>query len=742
LLFPNRKKGCGVHFWEALFLAGLCFWIFVLGSAVFLWMVLPLPLEKIKSLESSAIVLDRRGEWLCVFLSPREEYVFPVSLEAMGKWLPRVALELEDRRFFMHRGVDFPALLREFLNFLVHGRNTSGASTITSQLIRLVEPRPRNIWSKFVEFVLALKLESVMSKEEILEAYLNWVPVGGNLRGVEAGSRYYFGKAAQELSLSEACVLAGLFPKPEKLRPDVHLSEALGKRNRVLWTLYKRGVITEEAYRGALSEKLSGEAHPFPQFAYHASLWLRELVGGQIIQSTIDGRLQAWIERVISSYLLSFDSQITLACVLVDNLNVEILAYLGNARWREKTPGGWVDCAQALRSPGSALKPFAYLLAFERGLLVPSSVLSDVPWGFSGNTPRNFDDKFRGPVTAREALAASLNVPAVRLGRKLGYDSLLFYLRETGFSHLKGDPRFYGDALLLGGCEVSPLEMAQGYLVLATLGKWRPLQILKGTRSVPLWKNLATEEASFLVADILAERMREERCSRGDATPLFAFKTGTSSGLRDAWTICYNPRYTLVVWMGDPRGRSHAELVGVRATFPIARRIMAYLLKGSGEFYAPPPGIVFREVCPVSGKLSTEQCPGSVLAPFIKDVSPLEKCDVHSGLTADTTDFDFSLQGVWHPQAVSIVSPVGGKKYLLSNPQGVVQIPLSFEGEEDVFWFVDGDFAGRARPRETLFVELGKGEHRVSLCSQKGMIEEVLFEIGPPGKEVAGGEML
>jgi len=734
LLFPNSKKGRGFNFWEAFLLLGLCFWIIVLGSAVFLWIVLPLPLDKINNLEASVVILDRRGKWLYTFLSPQEEYVFPVSLSEMGRWLPLVARELEDRRFFMHRGVDLPALFREFVNLLFQGRTTSGASTITAQLIRLVEPRSRSIWNKFVEFVLSLKLERYMSKEEILEAYLNWVPVGGNLRGVEAGSRYYFGKAAQDLSLSEACVLTGLFPRPEKLRPDLHLDEALRKRNQVLSTLYRRGVITAEEYRVALSESLSGGNHPFPQLAYHVSLWLRELVKDRFVRSTIDGQIQEWIERAVSNYLLSFDEQITLACVLVDNRSAEVIAYLGNARWGEGAPGSWVDCARALRSPGSALKPFAYLLAFEQGLLVPSSVLSDVPWGFSGDTPRNFDEKFRGPVTAREALAASLNVPAVKLGRKLDYDYLLSYLREVGFSHLTGESRFYGDALLLGGCEVSLLEMAQGYLVLATLGKWRQLQILRGVQTAPPWKNLATEEASFLVADILVERIRGEVRNQGNNRSLFAFKTGTSSGLRDAWTVCYHPRYTLVVWMGDPRGRSHVELVGVRSAFPIARRIMEYLLGGDRDFYPPPSGIIFKKVCPVSGKLNTDWCPGSMLAPFIKDVSPLEKCDLHTGSDGDNPVPGLSLQGVWYPQTINIVSPVGGKKYLVSSFQGVVRVPLSFEGEEEVFWFVDGDFVGKARPRETLFVELGSGTHQVSLCSRKGTVEEVLFEVGLPGK--------
>lgn len=733
MLLRNSKKGHSSSFWEVLLWLGLCFWIFFLGSVILVWVTLPVPLEKIKDLESSSVILDRKGEWLCTFLSEREEYVFPMSLNEMGKWLPLVARELEDRRFFMHRGVDLPALFREFVNLVFYGRTASGASTITAQLIRLVEPRSRNIWSKFVEFVLSLKLEEYMSKEEILEAYLNWVPVGSNLRGVEAGSRYYFGKAAQELSLSEACVLVGLFPRPEKLRPDYHPGPALEKRNRVLEILYERGIIGESEYRDALSSKLPGRAHPFPQLAYHASLWLKELLDARYIQSTIDGQLQEWIERIASNYLLSFGNEITLACLVVDNRTAEILAYLGNARWGEKAPGGWVDCARALRSPGSTLKPFAYLIAFERGLLVPSSILSDVPWGFAGGVPRNFDEKFRGPVTAREALAASLNVPAVRLGRKIGYEFLLSYLREMGFSHLTGDPEFYGDALLLGGCEVSLLEMVQGYLVLATLGKWRPLQILRGTQTAP-WKNLATKEASFLVTDILAERVREEIRNQRNNRSLFAFKTGTSSGLRDAWTICYHPRYTAAIWMGDPRGRSHVELVGARSAFPIARKIMEYLLRGNQDFYSPPAGIVFKKVCPVSGKLSTEQCPASVLAPFIKDVSPLERCDLHTGFDGNSTAFGSSLQGVWYPQTVSIISPVKGKKYLLRTLQEAIRIPLSFEGMEEVFWFVDGEFVGKAQPRETLFVELGRGKHRISLCSQKGVVEEVVFEIGTPEK--------
>jgi len=364
----------------------------------------------------------------------------------MGKWIPLAAVEVEDRRFRDHRGVDLISVIRAVLQNIRSGRVVSGASTITSQLIRLSHPRPRTIQTKLIEFAAAVKAEQVFSKDRILELYLNRAPFGGNIRGVEVAARMYFSKSAAELSLAEAALLVGMLKGPSLYRPDRNPETSRSRRDFILSLLAERGIISGGQLRLALSEPLPEERRSLPSKARHFALAaLGDRRQGGMIHTTLDTRIQELLERTLGASLAALPEEITGAGIVMENKTGEIRAYCGNVRLGTGLSGSWVDCARSPRSPGSALKPFAYLAAFERGTHTPSTLMADTPLAFSGNAPRNFDMTYRGPVPLRTALADSLNVPAVRILRAAGQELVLDLLRNAGFRTLSKPTGYYSE---------------------------------------------------------------------------------------------------------------------------------------------------------------------------------------------------------------------------------------------------------------------------------------------------------
>ncbi|MBL3540089.1 penicillin-binding protein 1C [Aminivibrio sp.] len=713
-----------------LLLRAIVLTVVLAGGAFFFLASLPYSEDTITRWPTSPVLLDGKGGVFAVFLSGDSEWSIPVPLDTMGKWLPLVAVEVEDRRFREHSGIDWTALLRATIQNARARRVVSGASTITSQLVRLSEPRQRTVKTKILEFTAAVKTERHFSKDRILELYLNRAPFGGNIRGVEAAARIYFSKSAAEVSLAEAALLVGMLRGPSVYRPDRNPEAAIGRRNAILTSLADRGVITQDQLTHALAEKLLPSKGNLPAKAWHFALAaLGDRKEGGTIRTTLDSSVQALLERTLASALSSMPPEVTAAGIIMDNDTGDILAYLGNGRLGSGLPGSWVDCAGSPRSPGSALKPFAYLAAFDRGILTPSSLLADTPLAFSGQAPRNFDLTYRGPVTARTALADSLNVPAVRVLRAAGPELVLDLLRNAGFRSLVHPTGHYGDSLILGGCEVTLLQMAEAYGVLATLGIRRQPRFLAG-EGLPE-RRILPEAAPFLVADILKDTGRllpvhgRRIESRRD---WFAFKTGTSYGYRDAWTAAYNPRHTVVVWMGDPSGGSHPELVGLSAAAPAIVEILRAL--PATDWYEPPPGVESRTVCTLSGAPPSPVCPSTRTEYAIAGISSTTPCTLHvirNGSPAERWPAEleeFALRRSLEfetGRTVSIVSPLPGSRYFLTPLGGEQKTALKAEGAvPPVYWFVGGTFAGRQEGSIPLFWRLRKGRHTVSLVDSRG----------------------
>ena len=382
-----------------------------------------------------------RPDWEGTFLSENDTYYLPVPLEEVSPWLIAAVLAAEDKRFFSHPGVDVKAVLRAAWQNASEGEIVSGASTITQQLARALEPRPRTLWGKAKEAYNALVLERKMSKEEILEEYFNLLELGNLTQGVEAASRFYFNVSASELSLSQAAFLAGLIKSPTYYNPLKHFARALKRRDWVLKRMRENEFIDEEMYQIALSEKLELKSASRPFDAPHFTRFLYGLLPPDTrdIVSTLDRELQLYAEQLVKNYVsqLKEENVTNAAVVVLDNATGGILAYVGSADFYNEKNNGQVDGARALRQPGSALKPFAYGLTFEEGKLTPGSLLSDEDTFFEGGfRPRNYDENYHGQVSVRTALACSYNIPAVKAAEKTGASNL--FAAAPGGTHHAG----------------------------------------------------------------------------------------------------------------------------------------------------------------------------------------------------------------------------------------------------------------------------------------------------------------
>lgn len=718
------------------------------GGAAALYAV-PSALPQVRAWPVSPALFDNRGDLYHIRLSTAEEYCLPLPLARMGRWLPRLAVAVEDKRFYSHPGLDPLALCRAVGQNLLRGRTVSGASTITSQLVRIAIPRPRTLATKALEFAQALKLEQDLDKDGILELYLNRAPMGGPYRGVEAAARGYFGKRAEDLTLAEAAALVAMFQGPTFYRPDRNPAGLLARRDRILRQAGEEGWINDEELRLALREPLPRFQAALPlshwHFAEHSlaragkSRWEN---GGPPLTTSLDPHIQDLLRQNLALALAGLPADITAAGAVADNASGALVAYVGNARFDPATGLNWVDCGNAPRSPGSTLKPFVYLEALEQGLLVPGSLLADTPLSFSGQAPRNFDRAYRGPVSAAQALSESLNAPAVRVLRLVGGEAALHRLRAFGFRHFSRAASHYGDSLVLGGCEVTLLELLQAYSDLARLGTRHPLVLnpdLEPAQTSPA----CSPAGAYLIADMLhamrllppAQREAMVRKGRG-----LAFKTGTSYGLRDAWVCAYTPEHTVVIWLGNEQSRPHEELVGTAGAAPAAFRILRDIpLKQPARWFLPPTGVETFLACRLSGRPATPFCPETVNAKRIQGISHSLRCSLHretgtgiqTTLPPDLEDFARlrSLQS-GHSPAVTITSPRPGANYLLNTAAPEQKLALSCEGRQGrVYWFVNRSFYAVQEEDDTLLWPMRPGNFTISLVDELGKSASVTFRI-------------
>ena len=725
-----------------------------LTAAAVLFLAIDINPDRVRVIYGSTAFYDANGKLFHVRLSPDSEWQIPIKLEDMGTWLPAVAVGAEDGRFYWHFGIDFIAMARAVALDLFRGRVVSGASTITSQVVRMAvserEGRKRTPLTKVREFIMAVKLELSMTKPEILETYLNLAPFGGNIRGVQAASLIYFGKSASQISRGEACLLIGMLKSPTLYRPDLRPTSARKRRDDIIELMERKKIFTHDEARRAKLEELPRRKFELPQRAYHyAELILSsnpDLAPSQKFQTTLNLEAQTKLEGILRTSLNDFPSDITLAAGVVDNKTADLVAWVGNARfnYRQNVAANWVDCGRSPRSPGSTLKPFAYLCAIDAGDMTPSTLLADTSMAFSGRAPRNFDLQYRGAVSARVALSESLNAPAVRVLRAAGPDKILSLMREAGLRHLTQPANYYGDSLILGGCDVTVLEELEAFTSLASLGVHRPLRFLNDT--VQPSERLASSEACWLVSDMLRYNGELSLFARGTLGRQWrmALKTGTSYGLRDAWASAWTPDYTVVVWAGNPDGTSWNGLVGARASAPVAVKILR-IISPKSSWYDQPENLISRKVCSLSGKPPTALCPSLKMEWAIDGVTKTFPCDMHvvkegqtvvnlrAGFNEQIRHSNLSLRRA-RPE-LAIASPIQGASYFAAPFDNERRIPMKSEGAADrVWWYLDGNYIGSSLPDKTFFHAVPDGEHVISAVDGEGRTSFVNIKVFTPGK--------
>ncbi|CDZ32231.1 Penicillin-binding protein 1C [Neorhizobium galegae bv. officinalis] len=526
----------------------------------------PPPLEKARVVSSE--VLDADGELLRAFATPEGRWRLRTNTENVDPRFLKMLVAYEDQRFYEHGGVDPWALGRAMLQLVTNGRVVSGASTLSMQVARLIEPREsRSVAAKLRQVVRAVQIERRLSKREILELYLTHAPYGGNLEGVRAASLAYFGKEPRRLTVAEAALLVALPQSPEGRRPDRHFKVAQAARERVLMRSAVAAVTGDGESERAAHDSIPARRLQLPAYAAHlAEAAIRKQPKTEQHKTTLKRSIQQGLEQVAREASMKLSPKVSVAMVMADITTGAIVGEVGSADYFDASRSGWVDMTRVHRSPGSTLKPFIYGLAFEQGLVSQETIIEDRPADFFGYRPKNFDMTYQGDVSVRQALQLSLNVPAVRLLDAVGPSRLMIRFRRADVRPVLPANEAPGLAIGLGGVGITLKDLVQAYAALANRGN--PMRIGNGIEDQPGMidgEPLLDPQAVWNVADILSDVLPPQ----GSRRLGIAYKTGTSYGYRDAWSVGFDGRHVLGVWVGRPDNGAVPGIAGYQTAAPI-----------------------------------------------------------------------------------------------------------------------------------------------------------------------------
>jgi penicillin-binding protein 1C len=694
---------------------------------------------------------DRNGELLQEVLSQNSTRSVYVKREKVSPYFIDAIIAAEDKNFYRHKGIDSWAVLRAAWQNIRSGEIVSGASTITLQLSRMIDPASRTILNKIQEAYRAYRMEAGMDKDAILAEYINRLPMGGNLYGIESAARTYFGISSNDLTLTQATFLAAIPNAPNRLNPYHNLTEIKHRQKLILERMVGLGMIPDKRVAGVLKEKVLLKPQKANFLAPHFVFNLMENLPNksQMVLTTIDNNLQKMVARQISEVLsnLKFYHVTNAAVLLVDNHTGDVLAYAGSADYFNYDHSGQVDGIRALRQPGSTLKPFLYLLAMEEGFH-PATLISDLPTHYrmpeGVYSPKNYSESFHGPVRLREALANSLNVPAVRTLAKIGVDKFLTRLREYRFDSLGETADHYGVGLALGGAEVSLYELTRAYSCLARSGNFhslREISKLDGKRfsSSSGNRKISLDQYNYLIAHILSDHYARtsEFGFRSVLNLPFpcAVKTGTSFRFCDNWTVGYTTDFTLGVWVGNFDHSPMMRVSGITGAGPLFAKIMLMLYSDTEypEKFPQPEGISRISICPLSGQKAGPHCP-TKLSEFIpeRDFKKISAtmCDMHTGKIGESTtlipvkyrdwadELGFSIKYPEMPQKnLQIVHPKNGAIYQrlpnLAPAYQSIRIQLECSApQESIDWYLNNQH-----------IKTTRFDHQFLWPSQPGVFE-------------------
>ncbi len=699
------------------------------GSLLLLWLFC-LPRNLFKGTPYSTVVVDRDGQLLGARIAADGQWRFPPT-ETVPEKYATALIQFEDRGFRHHPGVSIKAIGRAIVQNIKGGHTVSGASTLSMQVIRLSRQRERTVWQKLTEMFMATRLEARYSKDEILALYASHAPFGGNVVGLEVAAWRYLGRDASDLSWAEAATFAVLPNAPSSINLSQNRPALLEKRNRLLKRLKDRRFIDEYTYESALEEPLIGELHPLPSYCPHLVEEYNVTSRGKTVRTGIMLNLQRRVEESLKRWRedLAESGINDLCAIITDVRSGETIAYCGNADIEVKRPGAWVDIARSPRSTGSILKPLLYCAALQEGVILPSSLLPDVPTNFGGFSPKNFDLGYDGAVPADEALARSLNIPNVWLLKQFGTARFVTTLKEMGISTLNRKPEEYGLSLILGGSEACLKDVVGAYA--------------KKARNVDM--------ATWYMLEAMAEVGRPDQMDwrRVSSLRKVAWKTGTSYGSRDAWAVGITPDYVVGVWAGNAEGNSAPGLTGALTAGPVMFDLFN-LLPATGWFEEPEDYIEV-DVCPESGYLAGRDCPEKVKMKVPAGGEDARQCPWHREIHQEKwfvlsplmeryyrikhqeyrpvpreENVDREVMSFAYPGDGAVLSSA---RQMDGTSPGVRCEIVHTRRDATVYWHLDNEYLGETTDIHTMVIDMPSGFHRLTAVDDEGNKKEVMVKI-------------
>jgi penicillin-binding protein 1C len=728
-------------------------------------------------IEYSTIITDNKGEVINSFLTKDQKWRMKTELGEISPLLQKTIIAKEDRHFYSHPGVNPFAVIRATFSNLFNMRRMSGASTITMQVAKMLEPGKRNMWSKMREMFRALQLELKYSKKEILQLYLNLVPYGGNIEGVKTASLLYFKKNPDHLSLAEITALSIIPNKPGMMIPGRNNDFIVKERNRWLQKFADRKVFTQKEIEDALAEPLNATRGTVPHFIPHLSYKLKKQ-GGDIIKTNIDLNTQLKTEKLVEDYIRTqrLKNIKNAAVVIIDNKTHKVITYVGSSNFYDTTDGGQVNGANAVRQPGSTLKPLLYAMCFDEGLLTPKTIITDVAVNYEGYAPENYDEKFNGYVTVETALEHSLNIPAVKGLKMLGHEKMIQKLSNCNFKQIQKDRRKLGLSLILGGCGTTLEELTGLFSSFANNGILISPSYAQNDTAYNR-TNVISPAANYMINEILSKVNRPDFPLNWSATekmPKIAWKTGTSYGKKDAWSIGYNKNYTIGIWTGNFSGVGAADLSGANIATPLLFKIFNTIDYDSDEeWFTQPKDCDIRQVCSETGLVPSEHCMSLVTDYFIPLISSAKVCNnwqevminasekisyckscvpengykkkwykivepdmqawfeenriVYQKIPPHNPECELIFKGA----APAITSPVNGTEYLINkkDPEPLQLICKTANDVSKVYWYINNKFFKSSNTGEKQFFVPEEGPVKISCTDDKGRNRDIKITV-------------
>ncbi|MFQ3574942.1 MAG: penicillin-binding protein 1C [Cytophagales bacterium] len=753
----------------------ICFSIFIFSILNFCY---PINIE----FGYSKVFLDDKENIIFATLSKDEKWRIPLNEKDISVELKNLLTAKEDRHFDYHIGFNPFSIMRAAFKNSIRNKLTSGASTITMQLVRLTEPRKRTYLNKIIEIFRAVQIESKYSKDQILNFYLEKLPYGGNVEGLKTASYLYYGSSPDKLNLSELISLIIVPNRPNSLSlktkdyTNLNIAVNLWKKR-----FFEMGLIDEKTFEELKQQNADPHWKPFIKLIPHLA---RRLNKEHNFRNEFKTYINSETQKSVLELLKIYSSRTktlgihNVSSIVIENKSNKVIAYVGSQDFNDNEHAGQIDGLTSLRSPGSTLKPLLYGLAFDKGFVTPQSILLDVPKDFNGYSPENFDKKFRGQVSCSRALQSSLNLPAVEILDQLGVDYFAKFLTSAGLKTIEKKRNELGLSLILGGCGVTPEEMLRLYSIFSNKGEMKELQYLAiGLKAQEKSQKMISDASAYMISEILSGITRpefEDYAPYLDNHQNICWKTGTSYGRRDAWCIGYTTQHTVVVWLGNFDNSPSPELIGLDLAAPLFFQIMNHLGKNSIQtWFSVPQTLKTRIVCRESGLPPNENCNQLVSDFFIPTISPYQTCNHIKKTWVDEQEkYSFCSNCLpqngykqknyrtYHPllldfllsnnqilnlppphnpsckheiqtESISITNPKNGMVYFVdeSNPEKFQLSSATPSITKKIFWYVNGKKVSESKPQEKPFVSLNLGINTIECLDEQGNFASVKVEV-------------